>query len=373
MPVRVLFLADTHLGFDLPTAPRVARRRRGPDFLANFRRALAPALARKVDLVVHGGDVFHAPRVPRTLAIQAYDALRAVAGGGVPVFVVPGNHERSRLPHPRFALHPAIRVFDAPGAFRLDVRGARVTLLGFPYHRRGVREAFGALVRSTGWRPGGEDVALLCVHQCFEGARVGPQDFTFRAAPDVIRGADIPAGVAAVLTGHVHRHQVLERDLEGRPLAAPVLYPGSTERTAFAEMGEEKGCMLLDFEPGGARPGGRLTGRRFLGLPTRPMCVAEVDANGASAEVLARRVAAAVEEAPLDAVLRLVVRGRLEDGARAVLGAERLRAAAPAEMNVEVLLADEPRPRRRARLGGGGDPSGAGRRMQGGSCTLPGS
>jgi len=43
--IRVLLLADTHLGFDLPSRPRVDRRRRGPDFFANTRRALGPALA----------------------------------------------------------------------------------------------------------------------------------------------------------------------------------------------------------------------------------------------------------------------------------------------------------------------------------------
>lgn len=44
--IRVLLLADTHLGFDLPLSPRVDRVRRGPDFFANTRRALEPALPR---------------------------------------------------------------------------------------------------------------------------------------------------------------------------------------------------------------------------------------------------------------------------------------------------------------------------------------
>ncbi len=349
MPVRVLFLADTHLGFDLPAAPRVRRRRRGEDFLANYLRALAPAFAGEVDAVVHGGDVFHAPGVPRTLAIEAYDALRAVAERGAPVFVVPGNHERSRLPHPRFALHPGIRVFDAPRAFRIAVRDLRVTFLGFPYARGGVRERFGELVAATGWRRGGEDVALLCVHHCFEGARVGPHDFTFRGARDVVRARDVPAGVAAVLTGHVHRHQVLERDLAGRPLRAPVLYPGSTERTSFAEMGEEKGHLLLDLAPDAARPGGRLERWRFVGLPARPMAVVEVDAEAASGPSLARRLEAALREAPPDAVLRLRVHGRLQGEARSVLSARRLRSVAPPDLNVDVVFADEPRLRRRPR------------------------
>jgi hypothetical protein len=50
--IRILFLADTHLGFDLPFRPRIQRRRRGPEFFANFERALRPALRDRVDCVV---------------------------------------------------------------------------------------------------------------------------------------------------------------------------------------------------------------------------------------------------------------------------------------------------------------------------------
>ena len=42
--IRILFLADTHLGLDLPFRPRIQRRRRGPEFFTNFERALRPAL-----------------------------------------------------------------------------------------------------------------------------------------------------------------------------------------------------------------------------------------------------------------------------------------------------------------------------------------
>ena len=86
MSIRVLFLSDTHLGFDLPARPRVKRRRRGHDFLANYHRALEPALAGDVDLLVHGGDVFHRPRVPPSLVYQAFEPLVRVADAGVPVF-----------------------------------------------------------------------------------------------------------------------------------------------------------------------------------------------------------------------------------------------------------------------------------------------
>jgi DNA repair exonuclease SbcCD nuclease subunit len=243
--VRILLLADTHLGFDLPVRPRIERRRRGHDFLANYATALQPAFDGAVDLVVHGGDVFNRSRVVPSLAYQAFEPLRRVADRGVPVYVVPGNHERGRLPHLRFAQHQHIHIFDRPRTFVRDFRGVRVALVGFPSERDEVRSKFTALMAETAWNESAADVRLLCLHQCVEGATVGPANFTFTTAADVIRGADIPRGFAAVLSGHIHRHQTLTHDLRRRALAAPVLYPGSIERTSIAEADEEKGYMIV--------------------------------------------------------------------------------------------------------------------------------
>jgi DNA repair exonuclease SbcCD nuclease subunit len=340
MAVRVLFLSDTHLGFDLPLRPRVRRRRRGHDFMANYLRALEPALAGDVDLVVHGGDLFHRARVPPSLVYQAFEPLERVAAGGVPVFVVPGNHERSRIPHARFAYRPGIHIWEEPKTFRLRVAGWRVALAGFPYARR-VRAGFPSLVAATGWRPSQADVSLLCVHHCFEGATVGPSDYTFRSASDVVRGRDVPEGFAAVLTGHVHRHQVLTRDLAGRRLAAPVFYPGSVERTAFAEMHDPKGCLLLEFRGADPARGGALAAWRFVPLPARPMVLRErrVSRHTPPAELRAW-VQGAVREAPADAVLRLKVSGPVPASVRVALSAPRLRAMAPPQMNVEIVLTE---------------------------------
>ena len=72
---RVLLVADTHLGFDLPFRPKIQRRRRGHDFLANLERALQPALQGAVDLVVHGGDLFYRSKVPAALVDMAMAPL----------------------------------------------------------------------------------------------------------------------------------------------------------------------------------------------------------------------------------------------------------------------------------------------------------
>lgn len=340
--IRILFLADTHLGFDLPVQPRISRRRRGHDFFANFDRALEAAVARDVDYIVHGGDLFFRSRVPASLVHMAFRPLKRVADAGVPVFLVPGNHERSRIPYQMLALHPRIHIFDRPRTFVEQVRGVRVAFTGFPYYRDGVRDKFRELLESSSWQDAGADVNLLCVHQCFEGAKVGPVNFTFRFASDVVRVEDVPADFAAVLSGHIHRHQILATNLGGDPLPTPILFPGSIERTSFAEKDEPKGFLVLEIKRGDA-VGGCLERSEFCRLPARPMVVTNLQADGADPLSLESHVSHAISRAPPNAVLRLRIHGKPRASARRVISASNLRGMAPPTMNVDAVLVDERR------------------------------
>jgi DNA repair protein SbcD/Mre11 len=231
---RLLLIADTHIGL--------------PGFFSKFERALQPAFRGEVDLVVHGGDVFYRSQVKPGLVLHAFAPLKRIADSGIPVVVVPGNHERSAIPYPLFAAHPGIHIFDRPRTFLLNVRGVNVALAGFPNDRDQIRERFADLLERTQWQDPAADVRLLCLHQTVEGATVGPAGYVFRLAPDVIPGRAIPAGFAAVLSGHIHRHQVLTADLRGQALGAPVFYPGSTERTSTAERFEAKGYVTMSID-----------------------------------------------------------------------------------------------------------------------------
>ena len=237
MSIRILLLADTHLGL-------------GANHFRAYERVLEHA--RDVDLVVHGGDVFYRSRVKPGLVLRAFEPLKRIADRGVPVVVVPGNHERSAIPFPLLAMHPRIHIFDRPRTFAIRVRDLNVAASGFPCERNAIRERFDDLVESCGEPEA--DVRLLCVHQSVEGAKVGPVDFTFRNHPDVIPRRAIPTRFAAVLAGHIHRHQVLDAP-------APVFYPGATERTSSAELGEMKGCVTLEVDRSGVRSW------RFLASP----------------------------------------------------------------------------------------------------------
>lgn len=331
--IRILFVSDTHLGFDLPFRPRVKKRRRGSDFFANFEQALMPAMSGKVDGVVHGGDLFYRSKIPPQLVDMAFEPLKQVAGKGVPVYIVPGNHERSIIPQGLFTNHPKIHIFDRPRTYILKMGKLKLDLAGFPFVRDNIRKHFPQILEQTGWQETAADARILCLHQCVEGANVGPANYTFRHSPDVIRGGDIPRQFAAVLAGHIHRFQVLKRDLQGRPLGAAVLYPGSLERTSFAEKDEKKGYLCLEIDTRGTA-GGRLKQWRFHELYARPMVRIELNGTDLSAPDIASRIKESLARLPPDSIVRVILHGLPTSEALSVVKAESLRSLAPPGMDI---------------------------------------
>ena len=341
--VRVLLLADTHLGFDLTFRPRIERRRRGPEFFANFQRALRPALDGRVDCVVHGGDLLYRSRVPAKLVDMAFEPLKKVADRGIPIYLVPGNHERSAIPYRHLGAHPQIHIFDRPRTFLLKRDNFTLALAGFPFVRRGVRHNFLNLIDQTGYHTVDADIYLLCIHQAVEGATVGPVGYMFRHSPDVIHGFGIPARFSAVLAGHIHRFQVLSRGLNSRLLPVPVFYAGSIERTSFAEKNENKGYLVLEFELG-ASPEAILKQWQFHRLPVRPMIQLNLHATKMNDEQLRSWIEAQLRPLPEDSIVKLRIHGSVSQKAMQVLSAAALRALAPTTMNIDAFFIEARRP-----------------------------
>jgi DNA repair exonuclease SbcCD nuclease subunit len=337
--IRILLIADTHLGFDLPFRPRIKRRRRGPDFFANFEQALTPALKGAVHAVVHGGDILYRSKVPTRLVEMAFEPLKQVADSGTPVYLVPGNHERAAIPHAPLAAHPNIHLFEYPRTFTLQTPGGSVALAGFPFVRTGIRKDFLNIVAQTGWQKVKVDAYLLCIHQSVDGATVGPGGYTFRYAHDVIRIGDIPPGFSAVLAGHIHRFQVLTKDLKGGTLRAPVFYPGSIERTSFAEKNERKGYLILEFETQ-SPTAGALKRWAFHELPARPMIQLDLHAVGMKGSEIQAWIQSRLFEIPQDSIVKLKVHGKISESALAVFSAPSLRALAPETINIDATLVD---------------------------------
>jgi DNA repair exonuclease SbcCD nuclease subunit len=221
----------------------------------------------------------------------------------------------------------------------LHTASGSLALAGFPFVRSGIRKDFLNRVAQTGWQQEQADIHVLCIHQSVDGAVVGPVGYMFRYAHDVIRTRDIPPGFAAVLAGHIHRFQVLQKDLKGKTLNAPVFYPGSIERTSFAEKYEPKGYLILEFEPGGAGAG-TLNNWTFHQLPARPMSQLDLHAAAMNGPQIQSWIRSRLLEIPADSVVKLKVHGKISEEALAVIRAPALRALAPETMNIDATLVD---------------------------------
>lgn len=339
--IRILFIADSHLGFDLPLRPRVQRIRRGEDFFDNYRRALRPAFQKEVDVVVHGGDLLFRSRVPASLVDKAAAPLKELGDLGVEVFLVPGNHERSRIPYGLLCLHPRIHIFSHPRTFVYETNDLKIGFVGFPFQRGNIRRSFVQVLKETCWYDVSRKcrAVFLCVHHCFEGATVGPSNYTFKYSEDVIRHEDIPQNFTAVLSGHIHRSQILTRDLQGRSLKVPVLYPGSLERTSFAEKNERKGFFIIKLINNGQDDELELKWK-FYALPVRPMVRIKIPNSLRDPVALKVQIRKQLASIDSNSVVSLDLCGPVDERCSSVLKAASLRMLSPPGMCVSIRVKD---------------------------------
>jgi len=330
--IKILFFSDSHLGFDFPVRPRVQRRRRGHDFFANYHRILRFAQTNQVDLIIHGGDVFFRSKIPPSIIDKALEPLAEVANAGIPVYLVPGNHERSKLPGHLWLAHSNIHVFDRPKTYRQKVGSISIAISGFPFVRK-IKRKFRTLLQQTNYQNNKTDIHFLCLHQTFEGAQVGPSDFTFKISPDNIPPSEIPDGFTVILAGHIHRGQQLTQTLDKQPIAAPIVYSGSIERTSFAERFEEKYFVVINIQPGLKKLKPSI---KFHRLPTRPMVKIEIPTWGKSLQDIKDLIGERISSLTPDSIVRVQLTGSNADSFRKSLSASFLRSVSPSTMNVSL-------------------------------------
>ncbi|HRX87720.1 MAG TPA: metallophosphoesterase family protein, partial [Phycisphaerae bacterium] len=343
--LRILHLADSHIGAQLVRRPRVKRLRRGDDIIASYRRVLERAVEHDVDLVIHAGDLFDTP-APSSAALAAATApLLALAARGIPVVIVPGNHERSVIPGSLLLAHPLIHIAAEPTTMRMQLRGRDVAISAIPCIRRDSLAAFDAALAATGWRDAEAELRILATHQSFDGARCNSGTYRFRTSENVVSREAIPGEFHYVAAGHIHQQQVLMT-----PAGTPIVYAGSCDRVSFAERDESKGCMLLEMNGHGLQ-------HRFVEHAVRPMHVVPIDVTGLQPGALRDALAAAVAALPEGAIAALRLTGMAPSGGLDGLRVSELVRARRDDVLVSVTMRDvqfeaSGGPRRRARSAG---------------------
>ncbi len=86
--MKFIHVADTHLGkteFKLPE--------REQDFYNAFKQVIDFAIEKKVDFVIHSGDLFDVAKPPIRAILFVMDQLRRLKEANVPFFVIAGSHD----------------------------------------------------------------------------------------------------------------------------------------------------------------------------------------------------------------------------------------------------------------------------------------
>jgi DNA repair protein SbcD/Mre11 len=249
----------------------VGRKIRGRSRAGEHRAVLAEiadiAGERDVDATLVSGDLFDfsAP-APEDEEI-VYRALLDLAEVG-PVLVVGGNHDNpARLDAIKPLLNRArVTVLGRPaspekgGVAVTESLGLKVALLPFVSQRGIVKAAeimeldpdqhaqdyearLRRIVSSLTEDMGPDTVNVLAGHLTVYGAEIGGGEREAHIFGYAIPPQAFPGSLSYVALGHLHRQQRI-------PAPSPVWYSGSALQLDFGEVGDEKGVLLVDAEPG---------------------------------------------------------------------------------------------------------------------------
>jgi exonuclease SbcD len=335
--LKFVHTADTHLGFEFirtSTPDEDGRRRRAEWIYDNFLAVVDHALSIEADLFIHSGDLFNKYYIPRDRLDTLIRPFKDLSKARIPVLLIPGNHERSEFPFDLFHGVKDVFVFDRPKSLCFDLDGYKVGIAGFPFIRNDSKRTFLKALEQTEYGELRTDFNILVTHQAFDGAMVGPMDFTFRTGrSDTVARESLPLDFEYIAAGHIHRCQVLPHPKKPR---TNIVYPGSIQRMSFAEMDENKAFVVAEVM------GGRIE-TRFIPLPEWDMEIVEIEATRQSSEALQRAIRSQFWRFREDMVIRFNLTGGSRMSDYAEIDFESLRREMPPVLECQFVIKTEKR------------------------------
>jgi DNA repair protein SbcD/Mre11 len=299
--MRILHFADLHLGVEnygrLDAATGMHTRLH--DFLQCFDFIIDQAIEREVDLVLFCGDAFRSREPSPTLQCLLAERIGRLGAAGIPMVLIPGNHDLPSLAGRRSSLDiypilsvPGVVVAMQAGLVRIETRSGPVQVACLPAagnfrfqisdlkltSKTEAEKSAEATTTEIEEETADEDEttagaaesvvteitdeesieqwiteiaanlesdipALLAGHVAVQGARVGMEGIMAIGREVMVsRKVLVNPAFSYVALGHVHRFQDLN------PKSAPaVVYCGSLERVDFGEENEPKGFVLINI------------------------------------------------------------------------------------------------------------------------------
>lgn len=308
--IRILHTADLHLGVESYGRPFLPEGESDPyrhlaglstrliDTLRAFDEAVDYALENEADLFLFCGDAYRSRDPSQTHQREFARRIARLAGAGIPVFLLVGNHD---LPN-AIARASAVEIFDTlavpnvtvagqGGTYRVETRRGPVQIVALPWPRRSLLlskddyknasiEELNRIIEDKLSNALKAEVAnldptlpvILAAHVRIQEARLGSERAMILGTDHVMLLSNLanPA-LDYVALGHMHPHQAIDR-------IPPVAYPGSLQGIDFGEEGEEKGFYVLELDPSQLK-GMRVRPPEFHRVTSRPFLTISVNAD----------------------------------------------------------------------------------------------
>lgn len=318
--MRILHFSDVHIGVESygATDPSTGLSARLMDFLATFDEVVDYALDNSVDLVLFAGDAYKSRDPSQTHQREFARRIARMAEGGLPVFLLLGNHDIPHVASRATALDifptlsvPNVTIGDRLDTYVVQTAAGPVQIVALPWIRRSAflareetrnltidqinRQLQERVTSLVAWQIESLDPAvpaLLTAHVSLNTARTSSeQSMLLGHDPVLMLSALARPELDYVALGHIHRHQVLSQNPH-------VVYTGSLERIDFGEENDEKGFCVIDLDPGAPR-GQRMVDFRFLPVGARRFLTIEVKVDA--------------DEDPTQEAIRAIGRRRVAD------------------------------------------------------------
>jgi DNA repair protein SbcD/Mre11 len=269
--LRIAHLSDSHLGYRALARidPATGRNQRSIDVEHGFTQAIDDILRRKVDLVLHSGDLFHHARPVYPAIGTAIRQFRRLEQAGIPTFVIGGNHDTPRLRTSGsvfFLLGMALPDTHFYGGYDekvVPLPDLEAILTVVPHGRLTNEEPYVPF-------PSPNERHVLVTHGFIPGMSV--QQRRPEPGEEEIDETMLDEGFSYIALGHYHQ---FERPRE-RQFA---WYAGSTERIGWGDLPITPGYLLVELGEPGEEP--RV---EHIPVETRPMADLRVPERIATSE-----------------------------------------------------------------------------------------
>jgi len=269
--IRILHFADLHLGVENYSTidPATGLSTCFNDFQAALDEIVEYALENEVDLVLFCGDAYKSREPSQTHQREFARRIRRLATGGIPVFLLVGNHD---LPN-AIGRATSVEIFDTlaienvvvasqPDVHPIETKNGSIQVAALPWMRRStllgreetrhldleginrrLEQILTGIIEAQIQKLDPELPAILSAHVSLANAVVGSEKMMMIGQEPALPQKSIARPVFDyVALGHIHKTQVLS-------YSPPTVYAGSVQRIDFGDEDIAKGFYVVELEP----------------------------------------------------------------------------------------------------------------------------